>query len=659
MCGFAGFLHSTAQYPAQILQHMGKTLYHRGPDDGGTWQETKYGLGFAFRRLAIQDLSPQGHQPMHSASGRYVMVFNGEIYNFRRLQKILSAQGCQFRGHSDTEVILAAVETWGLVTTLKKLAGMFAIALWDKHTEQLYLARDRLGEKPLYYGFAGKTLLFGSELKALQAHPAWQGQINRDALGLLMQYAYIPCPHSIYQNIYKLTPGTYLSIDAKTHSPQNLQTQTYWSMHTCLQQAQTQPFAGDEQQAQQHLKALLMQSIEQQLIADVPVGAFLSGGIDSSSVVALMQQLSTRPVKTFSIGFHESGFNEAHYAKQVAQHLGTEHTELYVTAQQAMDVVPLLPSLYDEPFADSSQIPTYLVSQLAKQQVSVSLSGDGGDELFGGYNRYLFAERIWHAIGWCPPALRNTMAKLLSTIPAPVWNQCSRVLPKKYRFANFSHKVSKLLEILRLTKQTDVYQHLVSLWSNPQQLVLGSQPIPSFAESVAQKIATIPYVQQLMFIDSNTYLPDDILVKVDRAAMGVSLETRIPMLDYPIVEFALSLPLSMKIQQGTSKKILRNILYEYVPRDLIERPKMGFGVPIDHWLRGPLKSWADQLLDANCLAQQGYLNPSLVQEKWQAHLSGKSNYQYLLWPILMFQAWLTQQQSTQTNIKHEATHIIS
>jgi asparagine synthase (glutamine-hydrolysing) len=647
MCGIVGLF--SQRFPASgetFLASALQAIIHRGPDDQGIWSDPGAGVGLGHRRLSILDLSPAGHQPMHSASGRYVFVFNGEIYNYALIRQELEKVGTapSWRGHSDTEVILAAFETWGVQRTLEKLVGMFAFALWDRTDRVLTLARDRVGEKPLYYGRVNGDFVFGSELKALRVHPAWKGEIDRGVLALFLRHNYVPSPYCIFRGIRKLAPGTYLTLHSGSAEPI---IHAYWSARSVAESgAAGHPTQSDEEATNQ-LEALLKQAVAGQMIADVPLGAFLSGGIDSSTVVALMQAQSKRPVKTFSIGFHEEGFNEAEHAKAVARHLGTEHTELYVTPTEAMAVIPRLPSLYDEPFADSSQVPTFLVSQMTRKHVTVALSGDAGDELFGGYNRYLLADQLWRKLDRTPGFLRGVAAGALTALSPSTWDCLwklpSRLAPRRFRFTNFGDKLHKLAGILALENGEAMYRSLVSHWPEPADLVIdGREPPTSLTDSRAW--ADVPtFLQRVMFLDLITYLPDDILVKVDRAAMGVSLETRIPMLDHRVVEFAWRVPLHQKIRDGETKWLLRQVLYRYIPKHLIERPKMGFGVPIDSWLRGPLKEWAATLLDASRMKREGFFDPAPIQLKWAEHLSGSRNWQYPLWDVLMFQAWLETQ----------------
>jgi asparagine synthase (glutamine-hydrolysing) len=638
---------------------MADQIVHRGPDDSGAWVDCEAGIALGSRRLAIVDLSPAGHQPMLSSCGRYVIAFNGEVYNFLDLRRELEPKGHSFRGHSDTEVMLEAIREWGLEAAVKKFVGMFAFALWDRRERALHLVRDRLGIKPLYYGSAGKVFLFGSELKALRAHPDFVPAINRDALALLMRHNYIPQPYSIYQGIFKLPPGCLLTIKTRHSAPPvHALPVPYWSAKEVAESGAANPFLGSAQEARDQLDALLRDSVRLRMIADVPLGAFLSGGVDSSAVVALMQAQSNRPVKTFTIGFYEENYNEAPHAKAVAGHLGTEHTELYVTPEEARAVIPKLPVLFDEPFSDSSQIPTHLISALARRQVTVSLSGDGGDELFGGYPRYTLARSLWKWIGWMPRALRRRLAPIVSGLAHlitardtassdPAGASYDRALGWLAPWSDLygrpgpmGGKTHKLAEVLALENREALYRYIVSGWKRPVEIVLGAQE-PATILTDSARWANLPdFFQRMMFLDLVSYLPDDILTKVDRASMGVSLEARVPILDHRVVEFAARLPSSMKICHGQGKWLLRQVLYQYVPRELIERPKMGFGVPIDAWLRGPLRDWAEELLSEGRLRREGYFHPEPIRSRWAEHLSGQRNWDYCLWDVLVFQAWL-------------------
>ncbi|MEQ6341778.1 MAG: asparagine synthase (glutamine-hydrolyzing) [Gammaproteobacteria bacterium] len=657
MCGLVGFLGGVvgADGDAALLRRMADTLIHRGPDDGGVWCDSEQRIGLGHRRLAVVDLSPAGHQPMVSASGRYVIAFNGEIYNHLALRKELGqilppghpfSKGdvIEWRGHSDTETLLAGIEAWGVEATLKKSIGMFAIALWDRQTHTLTLARDRIGEKPLYYGWQGsdnkRVFLFGSELKALKAHPAFAADIDRGALCLLLRHNYIPAPYSIYQGIAKLEPGCLLSVSLARPEPRIWK---YWDAVAVARAGVAKPFAGTADEAVDALEVLAKDAVRQQMMADVPLGAFLSGGIDSSTVVALMQAQSSRPVKTFTIGFNEEGYNEAVHAKTVAQHLGTEHTELYVTPAQAMKVVPRLPGLYCEPFADSSQIPTFLVSQLAKQHVTVSLSGDAGDELFCGYNRYQITESLWRKLAVVPAPLRALVAKGITSIAPDWWDSLARLIPGAAHYSSLGDKLHKGAGVLSSRTVDELYIGIVSHLQNPAEWVINGKEPPTHLRGARPTLEELNDVERMMVLDSISYLPDDILVKVDRATMGVSLESRVPFLDHRVFEFAWSLPLEYKLRDGQTKWPLRQVLYRHVPRELIDRPKMGFGVPLDNWLRGPLRDWAEDLLDEARLLREGYLHPEPIRQIWAEHLSGQRNWMARLWNVLMFQAWLEAQ----------------
>ncbi len=651
MCGFAGFLgplrSGNASEDLATLERMGSAIAHRGPDDSGLWADSAARIGLSHRRLAIVDLTAAGHQPMHSASGRYVLAFNGEIYNHMDLRAELDKMGLApaWRGHSDTETLLAGFAAWGVPKTVERAIGMFAMAVWDREDRKLTLIRDRLGEKPLYYGWQGQgdqtVLLFGSELKALKAHPAFNASVDRNALCLLMRHNYVPAPYSIYQGILKLEPGCLatLALDGADAALTR-----YWSAANVATSGVAKPFAGDPQQAVDELEILLRSAVKHQMMSDVPLGAFLSGGIDSSTVVALMQAQSSRPVQTFTIGFNEEGFNEAEHAKAVAGHLGTDHTELYVSAQQAMEVIPNLPKLYCEPFSDSSQIPTFLVSQLARRKVTVSLSGDAGDELFCGYNRYMLANRVWQNLSAVPSGIRRMAASGISALPPQRWNMLVKpfqaVLPHNMRHVNAGDKLHKAAGVLASQNSDSLYLGLVSHWDNPSKLVVGGLEPPTWLQGKTPALTGLGPIQRMMALDTITYLPDDILAKVDRAAMGVSLESRVPFLDHRVVEFAWRLPQNQKLREGQTKWALRQVLYRHVPKTLIERPKMGFGVPIGEWLRGPLKDWAESLLDETRLKQEGFFSPAPIREKWTEHLSGARNWQGHLWDVLMFQAWL-------------------
>lgn len=653
MCGIAGFIQDRSISDGDsIASSMAAAMHHRGPDDAGVWVNGSAQVHLAHARLAIVDLSPLGHQPMGSPSGRYTMVFNGEVYNFPKLRDELALLGCSFQGHSDTEVLLNGIEHWGLEKTLQKSAGMFAIALWDQELKTLTLARDRMGEKPLYYGWARRDLVFASELKAIKQHPEFVGEINRDALTLFMRHNAIPAPHSIYQGIYKLPAASILEVSLADieagqacGSAMEDKQRRYWDFDRVVGEGCANRSQASDSELIDGLDEVLKLSISEKMVADVPLGAFLSGGYDSTAVVALMQSLSDTPVHTFSIGFHEEGYNEAEHAKAVAQHLGTQHTEMYVRPEQALSVIPKLSSIYDEPFSDSSQIPTFLVSEMTKQHVTVALSGDGGDELFGGYNRYTFGEGLWNKLSHIPSPLRRGLASGVQAVP-PRWLDAlllplMKLLPQRYRLAAPGDKLHKLASILGLRDGNALYLKLLSHWDQPGRLVLGgSEPANEF---FARFDDVDSFVEKMMAIDTVHYMADDILTKVDRASMAVSLEGRVPLIDHRVVEFAWQLPFNCKIRNGEGKWILKQLIDRYVPRSLMERPKMGFGVPIDQWLRGELRDWAENLLDPVRLREQNFFNEMLITEKWREHLAGTRNWQYYLWDVLMFQAWLEEQ----------------
>lgn len=642
MCGLAGFLSCDLADGLATIRRMTDSIESRGPDDSGYWIDAANNIAFGHRRLSVVDLSEAGHQPMHSPSGRYVVVFNGEIYNHLDLRRELEAKAeLAWRGHSDTETLLAGCDAWGIRPTIERATGMFALAIWDRACRVLTLARDRLGEKPLYFGWQGsgsrRAFLFASELKALKVHPVFSAGIDRGALCLLLRHNAIPAPHSIYEGIAKLDPGCMLSLSMDEPEPQ---ISAYWSLAEAARVGVARPFSGSPEAAVDHLDELLKNAVGQQMVADVPLGAFLSGGIDSSLVVALMQAQSRRPVKTFTIGFDDAAYNEAVHAKEVARHLGTEHTELYVRAQQARDVIPRLPTLYCEPFADSSQIPTFLVSQLARRHVTVSLSGDAGDELFAGYNRYQMTDRLWRRLDRIPRRVRSLLARAITSISPAGWDRLARFIPGASGYRVLGDKLHKGAGVLASDSVDDLYLGLVSHQSSPEAWVIDGHEPASKLTGLRPALEGLSPVERMMALDAISYLPDDILVKVDRAAMGVSLESRVPFLDHRVVEFAWTLPLQYKLRDGQTKWPLRQLLYRYVPRELIERPKMGFGIPLDAWLRGPLREWAEALLDEGRLRREGYFNPLPIREQWLEHLSGRRNWSHHLWDVLVFQAWL-------------------
>lgn len=644
MCGVAGFLTLAPETETELkisVYRMTSQLAHRGPDDSGIWVDPEAGVALGQRRLSILDLSRDGHQPMHSESGRYVIVFNGEVYNFSELRADLEARRHTFRGHSDTEVMLAAIEEWGVEEAVTRFNGMFAFALWDREARQLHLVRDRLGEKPLYYGWSGKTFLFGSELKAITAHPEFRGEIDRTSLTPYIKYCYIPAPSTIYRGIHKLPPATRLVLKqadpARSAAPI-----PYWSAGEAAVRGESDPYPGSIEEATTHLDSLLRDAIKMRMVADVPLGAFLSGGVDSSTIVALMQQQSAKPIKTFSIGFHESTHDESPYAAAVARHLETDHTEFYVSPDEARRVIPSLPEFYDEPFSDSSQIPTHLISALARQHVTVCLSGDGGDELFGGYKRYFAWGSVWKAVGWLPLPLRKMVSHSLSRPSPQEWNRIaasvdhflSRTAPSNAA----GDKVHRLAKILAAENSLARYDAIVSACHSPESFLQDTQEweIPRGLPQTG----CADFCRFMMSMDSVAYLPDDILVKVDRASMAVALELRVPFLDHRIVEFAARLPQSMKVRGLRGKLVLRRLLSRYVPDKLIERPKSGFALPISAWLRGPLREWAENLLDEARLRREGYFRPAAVRALWDEHVSGQRDQGDQIWTILMFQAWL-------------------
>jgi asparagine synthase (glutamine-hydrolysing) len=659
MCGFTGYFCMEQMFDqvtsGQVLKRMTGTLVHRGPDSEGFWLDHDDGIALGHRRLAILDQSKNGAQPMHSATGRYVIAFNGEIYNHLDLRKELEKEGITsaWKGHSDTETLLAGFDIWGIEATIKKTTGMFAFAAWCRKSKTLILGRDRFGEKPLYYGWQGggkeAVFIFGSELKALRAHPAFSANIDRQALGSYMRQMVVGGTRSIYTNISKISPGALLVVSRLSPEPA---IKLYWSATDVLQHNMSKPFAGTAVESVDALESLLTHAIGQQMIADVPLGAFLSGGVDSSAIVALMQAQSTNRIRTFSIGFSEDAYNEAKYATVVAAHLGTEHTELYVTPQQAMEVIPRLPQLYDEPFADSSQIPTFLVSEMTRHHVKVALSGDGGDELFAGYNRYRLTASLWHRLEDIPQSVRAALAWGITRFPPQTLNRWARHTSLASQWASVGDKLHKGAGVMSSKTVDELYQGMVANgWPDPSQVVIGlSADAESWTGVQVPLLLGLSHVERMMALDMLNYLPDDILTKVDRAAMGVGLETRVPFLDHQIAEFAWSLPLHYKLRQEhgqlTSKWVLREVLRRHIPPALIERPKMGFGVPLEHWLRGPLRDWAEDLLSEQRLKREGYLNPIPIRQKWAEHLSGRRNWQHPLWCVLMFQAWLSEQSAT-------------
>ncbi|MDV7339810.1 asparagine synthase (glutamine-hydrolyzing) [Terasakiella sp. A23] len=632
MCGIAGLIDLTRSTSTPELSFLTKkmtdTLLHRGPDGGDVWVDGETGVGLGHRRLAIIDLSEAGHQPMTSEDGRFVMVYNGEVYNAEDLRPELLEKGYSFKGHSDTEVMINGFSEWGVEATIEKLIGMFAIALWDMKERRFYLIRDRLGIKPIFWSDTGTHLLFGSELKALYAHPNCPKNINRGAIAAYLRHNCIPAPHSIIENVHKLMPGHMLVREfdgTQTIKP-------FWSLENVVKNREI--FQGSETEAVDELENLLKDAVKRRMVSDVPLGTFLSGGIDSSTVAALMQAQSDKPIQSFSIGFEEEGYNEAKHAKAVANHLGTDHTELYVTPSEARDVIPKLPDYYDEPFSDSSQIPTYLVSKMTRDHVTVALSGDGGDELFGGYTRYLTAQKYGDKLFSLPKPVRQLGSGMIRSLPPKAWEQLIKVIPASKRPSHMVNKLYKLANVMR-GDEDDYYRTLISQWPNPENVVPGSTEPKGIVWDESIKQIVPDFVERMQYLDTLTYMQDDILTKVDRASMAVSLEARVPLIDHRVVEFSWNLPPHMKIRDGQGKWALRQVLYRHVPKDLIERPKMGFGVPIDAWLRGPLKEWAHDLLFQNA----DVFDQTAIQQKWDEYQSGAQNWQYHLWDILMFNSW--------------------
>ncbi len=634
MCGIAGFFtvnnKRSIDEMVTIANEMANSIEHRGPDNGGVWASEEVGLTLAHRRLSIIDLSIKGNQPMYSENRQFIIVFNGEIYNHLELRQELVSYGKIFRGHSDTEVILAGFEKWGVEQTIRRCVGMFAIALWDVNDRNLYLIRDRMGEKPLYYGWQKRTFLFSSELKAIRKHPDFEDNINRDSLTLYFRHQYIPAPYSIYKGVYKLEPGMILKLSLskmlRTDGCANFDKLKYWSLKEVVENGERNQFEGTAKDAANTLEALIVKSIEGQMISDVPLGAFLSGGIDSSTIVALMQRLNSKPVNTFCIGFEDRGCNEAVYAKKIAKHLGCRHTELYVTPHHIMEVIPSIPRLYDEPFADSSQIPTFLVSRLARKHVTVSLSGDAGDELFYGYSTYALLFKRWNI------ARRvNISNKLLQNIILKSTQLVCKASQKK---------LAVVRSLLSSGTYIDVYKSMMSVFHDPCELVLDSnEPANIFSNSeLLPKIYSKE--NTIMALDALSFLPDDILVKVDRAAMACSLETRIPLLDHRIVEFAFKLPFDFKFREGVTKWPIRQILYKYVPRNLVERPKQGFAIPLDKWLRNELREWSCDMLNNNQIRKDGMLDVDVVQKYMSEHMNKLQDHSSVIWSLLMFQCWL-------------------
>ena len=649
MCGLTGYWSLSSGLSGDVAEQIGMrmadAIRHRGPDDFGVWT-SEDGLCLAQRRLSIIDLSPGVHQPMRSHNERYAIVFNGEIYNFVQLRETLelACGGLAWRSHSDTEVLLEAIAHWGVAATLPRLNGMFSFALWDAEEKSLYLARDRFGEKPLYYGYAHRTFLFGSELKALYAHPEWSGDLDMKAVADFLRFCYVPAPRSIFRNVRKLMPGCWVKLCAVDVIGQIWPApQTYWSALNPALEGIAHPATGSERELIDETEHRLREAVGLRMMADVPLGAFLSGGIDSSLVVAMMQAQSAQPVRTFSIGFHDRRYNEATHAADVARHLGTAHTELYVSERDVFDAIPLLPSLYDEPFADSSQIPTFLVSRMARRHVTVALSGDAGDELFGGYNRHTWVPRVWKLASRFPRPLRVAMkGLLLRHTPEELDKLCGklqRILPSRLQARTPGDKLHKLAGVLGAARASDIYADLVSATMDPGRFMAWPAD-GSLNEEMFPERPDMALVQWMMLSDTQNYLPDDILAKVDRASMGASLEVRVPFLDPELYAWAWCLPMSMKIREGKGKWVLRQVLYRHVPQALIERPKTGFGIPLDEMLRGPLHKWAAETLAPEKMKRHGVLNADAVQTLFAQHQSRQSNHAYMLWNLIVLTEWL-------------------
>ncbi len=657
----AHFLRETS---ITTVTRMTDAIVYRGPDDSGHWADAKAGVALGQRRLSIVDLSEAGHQPMYSADGRYILIYNGEIYNHQALRSELEREGygADWRGHSDTETLLRAIQCWGVEPTLNRAVGMFAIALWDSFEKKLTLVRDRFGEKPLYYGWVGqgeqRAFVFGSELKALRAYPGFSNPISRRSLSKYLHFSYVPAPATIYEDIYKLEAGCLITVGEKPplQAPdermaagvdtKSLVVKRWWSLKNVVLEARQNQIA-DEKAGLDALDNVLQEAVQLQSMADVPVGVFLSGGIDSSLVSALLQQQSAQRISTFTVGFTEPQFDESPYARAIAKHLGTEHHELVVTPTDIRSLIPMMPTVYDEPFADSSQLPTYLVCQNASRKVKVALSGDAGDELFGGYNRYLWTEKIWNAVKWMPFSARQLLSQGLSAPAVSTWNKLlgERIASRP------GEKIHKVARALNNAHSVDeIYQNVIATWPEDQQVVLNDNYTHS-RPLLAELDSSFSLVDRMMYCDALTYLQDDILCKVDRAAMANSLETRVPFLDHRVVEMAWRLPGALKVRDGSGKWALRVLLYRRVPKALFDRPKAGFSVPIGEWLRGPLREWGESLLETSRLAREGYFNPLLVRAAWDEHQTRSCDQAAQLWTVLMFQAWLEENSSLENKLR--------
>jgi asparagine synthase (glutamine-hydrolysing) len=638
MCGISGIWERNGcslQDLKRRASAMTQTLSHRGPDDSGVWLSEQASIAFGQRRLAIIDLSPMGHQPMVSANGQYTITFNGEIYNFRELRADLERCGVRFRGHSDTEVIVEGFAQWGVKSTITRLNGMFAIAAWDAGERQLFLARDRMGEKPLYWAIFGGRVLFGSELKALRAHPGWKPSLNRGAIAAFLRHGYVPGPFTIYQDVYKVPPAGFVKI-ASGGGPD---VGAYWDLAGVVSQGQRNTLRADEEGLVDELEVLLHDAVSRRMIADVPLGAFLSGGYDSSTVVALMQNASRRPVRTFTISFENPAFDEAKHAEAVARHLGTDHTTFPVSGADALDVVPKLAEMYDEPFADPSQIPTHIVSAMTRRRVTVALSGDGGDELFSGYDRYQRTENVWRPGAKMPLAIRHLASSSIRVVPPGAFNSIARGVPYLRRVSRVGQRAHRLAQILSESSIDSLYYNSISHHQNPEALVKGSQELRTACWGQDLKVLLPDPVDRMRYLDMCTYLPDDVLTKVDRASMAVALEVRVPFLDHRVVEWVWKLPSFQNARARRPKHLLRRVLARHVPDRLVERPKMGFGVPLADWLRGPLRNWAEDLMNEGCLSADDIFDVDAIRTLWAEFLSGDNERCFLIWNILMFQAW--------------------
>ena len=639
MCGFVGLLKNRiCDSDIHYLREMSRSIKHRGPDSSGLWSDNT-NIGISHQRLSIIDLTPSGYQPMISKSGRYVLAFNGEIYNHRFIKRELNSafMNIEWKGTSDTEILLTAIDKWGLYKSLNKITGMFAFSLWDKKEKLLYLARDRIGEKPIYYGWQKDTFLFGSDIQGIKSHPSFENKIDSNSLSLMLRFNYVPSPNSIYKNLKKLEPGSFLQVSIVKR---DIQKKNYWSAAKTANNNLSNLFSGSELEAIELLDINLSETVKNQMLSDAPIGGFLSGGIDSSIICSLMQKNSIEPINTFSIGFNEKTYDEAQYAKLISDYLGTNHHELYLSPQDAMKIIPELQMAYSEPFADVSQIPTMIISDLAKDYVKVALTGDGGDELFGGYNRYLITKRIWKKISMFGKPIRSFIANFILSYGIRTIMKIEKLNFSEKYINNFSAKISKGLEVLDSDDIFDLYINITSNSRNPSKVLLGNSSKEKLYGVEKLNLQNFSDVEKMMIMDIVNYLPDDILVKLDRATMHYSIEARAPFLDHNIFEFAWSLPLNFKLNNSENKVVLRRLLSKYLPNELIHKPKRGFSVPIGIWLRGPLKNWAEHQLNQKRLNDEGFFNPKVILNLWKEHLEERFNHEKLLWSILMFQSWL-------------------